>query len=126
MRRADANLGLRLLVLSLVVILTVGLWTRGDSQVLAVEARLEAVRALAQENALPLPALVASLVGEAYRPTALRKDAEVAAELAGHLRTHGGDVAAALAAFAEDQGEERRIVDLWRRMRERWRRLAGQ
>ena len=120
MRRADRPFVTRLFVLSVVIVGAVGLWTRGDSRVLEIEARMASVRALAAKADVPVPALVTALVGEAYREGTPRADAELASELAAHLRASGGDVPSALGSFATNPAEERRLVDLWRRMRSRW------
>jgi hypothetical protein len=113
----------RLSLISLAVIAVVGLWTRGQSSVLEAEARLPELRRLAEAQGLPVDLLLAAVVAEAYREDP-RDDRAVAVELKVHWQRSDAGFAKALASFARDAEEARRLQLLWERRKERWARLV--
>lgn len=115
---------LRLALVSLAVIAVVGFWTRGQSSVLEVEARLPELRSLAESQGLPFDMLLAAVVVEAYREDP-REDRAVAVELEAHWQRSDEDVARAFGHFARDPDEARRLKLLWERRRARWARLSA-
>jgi len=122
--RTDRRFVLSLGVVSLLLVVLVGAYTRGTSAQLEAERRWPELREIARAQRVPGTGLLALVIAESYRAEGPQRRAlrRLSREFRAALDEKGGDVRSALASLYSSP-EDRLVVDLYDRNLPRWNRL---